>query len=244
MALKMYLELAVNLPLYDSLLEEEDFQKNFPITADKTIRDKNYPAEIEEFLQAQSLSGFLAADGITPAVDSVFSRFKLNYEASDYTASLEDQYKDWLTIAPGRLAPEIRGTTPEGAPLLLSDLRGKVVYIDVWATWCGPCLQEFPHSKKVQQRFKGNDQVAFLYVSVDRPDNLEKWKRMIADKKLKGVHVIDSPESEAKSIWKAYLVNGIPRYILVDQLGKIVDANAARPSSGSVEEEIQKLLEG
>lgn len=242
-ALKMYVKLTVHWPLYDSLPAEESFQKDLPITANKIIRDKNYPAEIEAFLLAESLSDFLASGGITPAVDTVFFQFKRNHEASVFTSSLERQYKKWLDIAPGRPAPEIRGTTPEGTPLLLSDLKGKVVYIDVWATWCAPCLKEFPHSKKVQQRFEGNDQVAFLYVSVDRTNDLEKWKKMVADKNLSGVHIIDSPESEANSIWKAYLVSGIPRYILVDQLGKIVNADAARPSSGKVEDEIRRLLD-
>ena len=241
-ALKMYLDLYVIWPLYNTISDKEDLSSSdtLPIMADKVIRSSKYPAGIKEFLTAKNVGDFLAAKGITPVIDTIFSNFKKEYPTSAYVAPLEAQYDKWLAIAPGRPAPDFTGATPEGKKLSLSDLKGKVVYIDVWATWCAPCLQEFPHSEKLQQQFEDNNQVVFLYVSVD--SDQEKWRKMVADKKLGGMHMINSPEEEDTSLWKAYLISGIPRYILIDQAGKIVHAEASRPSSGQVQGEIQELL--
>ena len=240
MALKMHLNHSVTWPLYDSLSKKA--QDDIPSMVNQAIRSKKYPPEVEQFLVAYNVSDLLASQGITPILDSLFTDFKQAYPSSDLTDRLETQYQQWLTLAAGRPAPPIIGTTPEGELLSLSDLKGKVVYVDVWATWCGHCLQEFPHSRKLQQQFEDNDQVAFLYISIDRVEQQERWKKMIVDQKLQGVHIIDPPEGEDGSIMKTYQINGIPRYILIDQTGNIMDAEAERPSSGKVEAEINKLI--
>lgn len=242
-ALKMYLDLYVAWPLYNSIPEDKIATSTdiLPLLADSAIRSTEYPAPIREFLIARNVTDFLNAQGITPVVDTILTKFKKEYPTSTYTAPIEDRYEKWRAIAPGRPAPDFTGTTPEGKKLSLSDLKGKVVYVDVWATWCGPCIKEFPHSKSLQKQFEGSEDVVFLYVSVDRDQ--EKWKKMVAEKELKGAHIIDPPEEEDASVWKAYLISGIPRYILIDQTGKIVDAEAARPSSDKVQGEIQKLLD-
>ncbi len=239
-ALKMHLNHSVTWPLYDSLSKEA--QDDIPSMVNQAIRSKKYPPEMEQFLVAYNVSDLLASQGITPVLDSLYTDFKQAYPSSDLTGRLETQYQQWLTLAAGRPAPPIIGTTPEGKPLSLSDLKGKVVYIDVWATWCGPCLKEFPHSRKLQKQFAGNDQAVFLYVSIDRAEDQEKWKNMIADQELKGVHVRESAESRESPLMKAYEISGIPRYILIDQAGNIVDAEAERPSSGKIEAEINRLI--
>lgn len=114
------------------------------------------------------------------------------------------------------------------------------MYIDVWATWCGPCIAEFPKSKQLQKKFQNNSKVEFLYVSVDK--NKEAWKKMLADDmNFKGIHIIQI-EGHGESIWESYQISGIPRYILIDQNGDIVSSDAARPSSGEIEKEINDLL--
>ena len=243
-ALRTHLALSVAWPISDSLSQDESQTQRMPLVADSVIRGRRYSPGIEEFLVAQNVSEWLDIRGITPEVDTLFAHFKKDYSSSDLTIHLGAQYQRWLTLSPGRPAPPISGTTPEGELLSLSDLKGKVVYIDVWATWCGPCLKEFPHSRKLQKQFAGNDQAVFLYVSIDRAEDQEKWKNMIADQELKGVHVRESAESRESPLMKAYEISGIPRYILIDQAGNIVDAEAERPSSGKVEAEINKLIAG
>ena len=245
LALKAYLDIHVVWPLYDNIAAQENIssseaQKALPVTADQVIRNSKYPYGIKEFFVARNILDFLADRGITPEVDTIFNNFRKEYSSSSFIAPIETKYEDWLTLAPGQKAPTITGTTPNNKAFSLSDLKGKVVYVDVWASWCGPCLEEFPHSQKLQQQFEGNDQVAFLYVSVDRDE--EKWRKMVDEQKLEGIHIIDPLEGSDTSIWEAYLLSGIPRYILIDQEGKIADAEAHRPSSGKLKGEIQALL--
>jgi thiol-disulfide isomerase/thioredoxin len=118
----------------------------------------------------------------------------------------------------------------KGGKTSLSDLKGKYVYIDLWATWCGPCKKEIPFLKEVEKKYH-NKNIEFVSISVDK--NKEAWKKMVDDKKLGGVQLHYGNDN---NLSKAYEVTGIPRFILLDINGNIVDADAPRPSS-------QKLIE-
>jgi thiol-disulfide isomerase/thioredoxin len=220
----------------------DSINKNFPFLAYEKIKEASLSPAFHEFFQAKILDYSLASDGITPAIDSFYTQFKRRYPSSEYRQSVENQYQKWAALLPGKVAPDIRGITVDGKEFALSDLRGKVVYVDVWATWCGPCRSEFPYSKKIKKRFEGDDRVAFLYVSVDR--EADQWKKYLQkNRDLEGIHINQNPDSdETSSIYKKYMIWGIPRYFLIDQQGKIVSIMAAKPSSGEVEKEIRKVL--
>jgi thiol-disulfide isomerase/thioredoxin len=146
-----------------------------------------------------------------------------------YITLIDKEYGKWEKVAQGNPAPDFSYQAPEGETVALSDFKGKVVYVDVWATWCGPCRAEFPHSKTLKKQYEGKD-VVFMYVSVD--DSEDAWRNMLEnDPEFAGVHVITGSAWDA-SIVKDYNISGIPRYILVDRDGKVVSASAPRPSSG------------
>lgn len=93
----------------------------------------------------------------------------------------------------------------------------------------------------LQKRFTDNNQVAFLYVSIDR--DAAAWQKFLAtDPDFKGVHIHQPPGEHFDSLWSVYQLSSIPRYMLIDQAGKLVDVNAARPSSGKIAGEIERLL--
>ena len=140
-------------------------------------------------------------------------------------------------ISPGQPAPEVAFENIEGGILTMEDFKGSIVYIDVWATWCGPCIQELPKLKELQDQFK-DKKVVFLSVSID--DKKEPWISFVNERQLDGVHVY-SPGGWGSEINEYYMINSIPRFILIDQNGNIVNASAARPSV-SVAEEIEALL--
>ena len=114
-----------------------------------------------------------------------------------------------------------------GGTTSLDDLKGKYVYIDLWATWCQPCKNEIPFLKKVEEKYH-NKNIEFVSISVDRQKDYETWKKMIVDKELSGIQLY---AKEDKAFMDAYKVSGIPRFILLDPEGKIVDSNAPRPSN-------------
>jgi thiol-disulfide isomerase/thioredoxin len=135
-----------------------------------------------------------------------------------------------------------------GGTSSLSDLKGKYVYVDVWATWCGPCKVEIPHLKKLEAEMHGKN-IAFVSMSIDdakthkgswEQANLD-WKAMVADKELSGIQIM-APKGWESDFVKAYKINGIPRFILIDPSGNVVDPNAPRPSSPKLKEKLEALL--
>ncbi|UZR97057.1 TlpA family protein disulfide reductase [Chondrinema litorale] len=248
-AAQMYLDLHVLRPAYKNLPQVKNGYINdsipseevIPYVTNQLIENMEISEEVKEFLLAKNTLSRIMDNGISESTDSLMNNFKRTYSNSIYTAALENEYRNWNAIIPGKPAPDFVGITPEGEKVSLSDLCGKVVYIDFWATWCGPCIEQFPYSEQLESEFEGSENVAFLYVSVDK--NKEKWERMIKNKNLHGLHVIDAEvANHEKSVWNKYVLRGVPRFILVDQSGLIANENAPIPSSGKVKAEVDKLL--
>ncbi|WP_400079136.1 TlpA family protein disulfide reductase [Winogradskyella sp. R77965] len=124
-----------------------------------------------------------------------------------------------------------------GGNTSLSDLKGKYVYIDIWATWCGPCIREIPSLKKLEQQFEDKN-IEFVSISVDNGRGYkgdakaayQGWKKMIADKDLRGTQLF-ADNGFASQFIQGYRINAIPRFILIDPSGNIVSADAPRPSN-------------
>ena len=128
----------------------------------------------------------------------------------------------------------------KGGNTKLSDFKGKYVYIDVWATWCGPCIAEIPFLKKVEEKYEGKN-IAFVSISVDVQKDFEKWKKFVKDKQLGGIQLFADKNWNSDFI-KSFGINSIPRFILIDPSGKVVSADAARPSDSKLSEQLDALL--
>jgi len=127
-----------------------------------------------------------------------------------------------------------------GGNTKLEDFKGKYVYIDVWATWCGPCRQEIPFLKKAEEKYHDKN-IAFISISIDKLKDQEKWKAMVKEKELSGVQLFADNDWNSKFV-QEYKITGIPRFILIDPNGNIVKADAARPSSDELMKELDSLL--
>ena len=123
-----------------------------------------------------------------------------------------------------------------GGTTSLDDFKGKVTYIDIWATWCLPCRGEIPALKELEKKFHGKD-VAFVSISIDQ--NKYEWKEFVKSEDLKAVQLFAENAFESQFI-QDYGIRQIPTFIIIDKEGKIVNADAPRPSS----DEITGLLEG
>ncbi len=139
------------------------------------------------------------------------------------------------------LAPNFTLESIDGKKVSLSDFKGKVVYIDFWATWCGPCIAEMPHSKKLKEKFAGNDSIVFMYISVDNEDNIDGWKSTVKKKGMTGVQLI-SREGNEERVAERYGISFIPTFVLIDKNGRIAYPNAPAPSAPEAETTIRQLL--
>ena len=126
-----------------------------------------------------------------------------------------------------------------GGTTSLDDLKGKYVYIDVWATWCGPCIREIPALKVIEKQFHGKN-IEFVSISIDKKRDYDKWKKMIVNKDLKGIQLLADNEWKSSFV-QEYAIKGIPHFILIDPDGNIVNANAPRPSSPDIVSLINSL---
>lgn len=121
---------------------------------------------------------------------------------------------------------------------IIDQYKGKVLYLDFWASWCGPCRREMPYSLELQEYFKGKD-VAFVYISSD--SGFEEWERMIRILQITGDHyrVTRTVKKEYNDVFN---VRFIPRYVIYDKAGAVVDSAATRPSDAKIRGELEKLL--
>ena len=159
--------------------------------------------------------------------------------ASDYPELVENYNLRAAAIKPvvaGQALPyDPELETPTSEKLKLSDLFGKVLYIDLWATWCGPCCKEIPHMEKLVEKMKNNNDVVFVSISSDA--DKQAWLDKIAKDKPEWAQYIFTPESNEK-FFTSLNITGIPRFMILNADGTIAVPDADRPSNPNVEAQI------
>ncbi len=208
-------------------LKKEDFDKKmefFKTEIDKLLANKNIDPKIKE-------------------------RFRQQYDRR--LVSMRNSYKNLKFNKPkvtkGQASPTFNFENYKGGTTKLSDLKGNYVYIDVWATWCGPCKQQIPYLKKLEHEFKGKP-IKFVSISIDDARRnggswdraKEKWRKFVKDNKLGGIQLFADKGWQSDFI-KAYGIRGIPRFILLDKEGKILYPNAPRPSQTTIKNILDNL---
>ena len=139
---------------------------------------------------------------------------------------------------PGTEFSGFEGEDINGKPVNYNSLKGKLVYVDVWATWCDPCVEEIPAMKALQEEYKGKD-VVFVSLSVDR--DKEEWKKMVAEKKMEGLQLHLNLVTQGEFVTNNDITS-IPRFFLIGKDGKIIDIAAPRPSNAKIKELINANL--
>jgi len=143
-------------------------------------------------------------------------------------------------VSKGHLSPSFSYKDIDGNTVSLSDFKGKLVYIDVWATWCAPCRREIPFLKKMAKAYEGKA-IEFVSISVDNKSAYDKWKKMVKSQ-TDNWHQLFADKSWNSDFTRAYMINSIPRFILIDKEGKIVSPDATRPSNPVTSKMIDDLL--
>jgi thiol-disulfide isomerase/thioredoxin len=136
-----------------------------------------------------------------------------------------EKLKVIATVTPGKPAPLFNLPDSIGNIIRLDSLKGKVIYIDLWASWCLPCRREMPELKKIHAQYRNNDKIIFIGIAVKDNANRNARYRFLHEIQPDWLQL----EDQNSSVYDAYAVNGIPRYILIDKNGNIVDFDAPGP---------------
>ncbi|WP_298365075.1 redoxin family protein [uncultured Lutibacter sp.] len=224
---------ASNYLAKSALLSEEELNDPAMYDLDKEAFEKKTNGIISKFNELlnsqQNLDSLFKVDQ-SKQLEGLSQYLTKTYEEKVYLNTV---------LGKGKESPKfVNFENYKGGTTSLDDLKGKYVYIDVWATWCGPCKREIPFLKEVEKAYH-NKNIEFVSISVDVAKDHKKWKEMVAEKELGGIQLF------ADNNWKSdfvqgYKINGIPRFILIDDEGKIVSSDAPRPSS----DELKVLLDG
>lgn len=152
----------------------------------------------------------------------------------------EEEFFLRTVLGKGNMSPKfIAYENHAGGTTSLDDLKGKYVYIDVWATWCGPCIAQIPFLKELEKEYHGKN-IEFVSLSIDEPKDYDKWKTMIIEKELGGIQLLADKAWKSEFI-KNYKINGIPRFLLIDPEGKIISPKAPKPSVKELKELFDSL---
>ncbi|MDM8161664.1 TlpA disulfide reductase family protein [Labilibaculum sp. K2S] len=203
---------AKNQVAMDSIEAEFNKSEADKFTASKEFLKLNGNTAAAAFVAYRIASPLEAAE-----MEEVYALLGESALASSYAGLLKDKIEVLKKVAIGQPAPDFTLNTPEGKPLSLSSFKGKVVVIDFWASWCGPCRRENPHMVEMYNEVHASG-VEFLGVSLDKEK--DKWLKAIEDDGLIWNHVSDLKYWDSAAA-KLYGINGIPATVVIDQDGNI-----------------------
>lgn len=211
----------------------KDIRQYYP----KVLAEMSYIGEnIQNDKVRESLIHFLAFTYVEGnGVENITDLQNLYYTyvtSPRLNAIFKQACSKWDKAAVGRPSPMFKGVDVNGKEMTLRNFRGKYVYIDMWATWCGPCQKELPFLKKLEEKYKGRN-IAFVGLSIDQ--DKAKWADRVKNGALSGTQLYIGKGTKFQS---DYRISGIPRFILLDPNGRIVNPDMTRPSS----EDTEKIL--
>ena len=195
--------------------------------------------KVKSNLMYSFLNDHLSYTGVE-GVEPFMATFKSTSKNEEHLEEIQKTFKLASALVKGKPAPGFNYPDIKGEKVSLNDLKGKYVYIDVWATWCGPCKAELPHLEKLQEKYHDNPNIVFTSISID--EDKEAWEKMVTEKEMKGVQLF-ADGAWNSSLCEEYIINGIPRFILIDKEGNLVEKDADRPSSDGIKATFKELLE-
>jgi thiol-disulfide isomerase/thioredoxin len=224
------------LDQYISDLKRKSENQNATV---KDIAEKNFSNKTLAYCRAKQISQDLSYDINSLKINAV-KNYVVNSSFPLYNEAVVASLYKQLPVQSGASAPSFRLMDANGKEVTLEELKGKIIYLDFWATWCAPCIQALPHTERIRQRFNEND-VVFLYINLD--EDKYKWLRYLEEHHLGGKHVSgNSPNPYRESVSALYQATKLPSTVIIDRNGNIAaDANE-RLDSEAAAMRIQNLI--
>ena len=196
---------------------------------------KNREATAHVMGKFQFFSG-MGLDGMMERYNAICTNDSLRQAVN---AEFAEYMRAYGNLMPGKVAPDFEMSDVNGKKCRLSDLKGKYLFIDFWATWCAPCREEIPHMAKLQEHFAGDSRIALVSISVDA--NVKTWKKFLEKEQPAWAQYVVDAENNA-ILDKEYRIFGIPHFTLLDPEGRFVQYSFSRPSFPGCLEEIERII--
>jgi thiol-disulfide isomerase/thioredoxin len=189
---------------------------------------------VKEELYYSFLKDFISYYGAESVVEP-YNTYKDIATNKERLSELDKTFSEYNKLAKGQASVNWTFPDIDGKNYSLSDFKGKYVYIDVWASWCGPCKRELPYLTQLKEKFADKN-IAIIQISVD--ENRADWVNLMQTENLQGIQLFTG--GWANSLCDHFKITGIPRFILLDMDGNIINSNADRPS-GDIETVLNSL---
>ena len=190
---------------------------------------------IKDFLMDRITTRYVERKG-TDHLEEIIRFYHDNVTALEKRQKFADLCQKWVTLVKGQPSPVFACQNIEGKEVCLTDLAGKYIYIDIWATWCRPCRTEQPYLEQLIRKYEGKN-IVFVSISTDRDRKV--WEKLVKTEELEGVQLYGG---KGNSFIEAFVVRNIPRFILLDREGKIIEADMTRPSDPRTIEVLDSLV--
>jgi thiol-disulfide isomerase/thioredoxin len=243
-------EMIKTVPLNDEgMLSNEDY---FTYIREKMIREnkadldentktlqaiaKLKPGTFKDRMLYWQLEKCLKEASSTEERNTLAAEYASTFANSRYITIINNKKKLLESLTKGNPAPVFAAANTVNKPVSLTDLKGKYVIIDTWATWCGPCRTQSPNFEKLAIKYK-NENIQFVAISVDQ--DIASW---LISAKEKSKSVLQLHASDINKFYKDYDIDGIPRFMMIDPVGKMVNSQLPYPDQSAFEQIIRNTL--
>lgn len=227
------------MPHLDTMDEQTMFKAYFA-TIDKVVKPQEWADRLKADVVSQMFDSFSVSDQkqlydlylqVSPnAADSLKSKVKNHYEA---------MIQKYGHLFAGKPAPNLTFTDKAGKQLSLASFRGQTLLVDIWGTWCAPCIAEMPYLAALQKQYAGRKDVRIMSIACDK--KADRWKAYLAKHPTTWYQYLVTEQGN-KMLDDVYFCEGIPRFIVIDKQGNLVNADAMRPSDEGFNEYFKKIV--
>jgi len=174
----------------------------------------------------------------TNHLDDFFKTYTTFTKNEAYLNNITKKYYHLKGFSKGSKAPNFKISDKEGNFTTLESLKGNVIYIDFWASWCKPCLAEIEPSNQLQKKL---NKEAIKFVNICIETDFDNWIKIVDKKNIQGINLFADKIAQLK-LKENFLLQGLPRYIIIDKNGFIFDFSSKRPSNPKLEKELMTIL--